>query len=68
MVQAFHGNEACFYGFSEDIANQRFSLIITEPLRVVHRGSDHHFGDENDARVRWVSEPVFFYYEPIATF
>jgi hypothetical protein len=68
MNQAFNENGNYFEGFYEDIENQRFALIISEPLRVVYRGSDYHFGDENDAWVRWVSEPVLCFYKPIATF
>jgi hypothetical protein len=68
MNQAMSGNANYFESFYEDIVHHRFTLIISEPLKVVYQGSNHHFGDENDAWVKWVSEPVLCYYEPIATF
>ena len=68
MDQAMSSNAEYFQGFYEDISNQRFALIVTEPLKIVYQGSDHHFGLENDAWVQWVSEPVLCYYEPLETF
>jgi hypothetical protein len=65
MEQAIRGNANYFEDFHEDIENQRFKLIISEPLHVVYRGNDYHFGAENDAWVKWVSEPVLCYYKPI---
>ncbi len=32
------------------------------------QGGTYHFGNENDAWVKWVSIPVLCYYEPIETF
>lgn len=68
MNQAMSGDAAYFEQFYEDIRNQRFSLIITEPLKIIYYGNDHHFGLENDTWVKWVSEPVLCYYEPLETF
>lgn len=68
MNQAMSGDQAYFEEFYEDIRSQRFSLIITEPLKIIYYGNDHHFGLENDTWVKWVSEPVLCYYEPIETF
>ncbi len=65
MEQAIRGNANYFESFHEDIVNQRFNLIISEPLHVAYKGSDYHFGVENDAWVKWVSEPVLCYYKPI---
>ena len=67
MDQAMSNDAGYFEGFYEDISNQRFALIISEPLKIIYQGSDHHFGDENDTWVDWVSKPVLCYYEPIAT-
>lgn len=66
MEQAMRGNADYFELFYEDIANHRFDLIISEPLHVYYVGDDYHFGSENDAWVKWVSEPVLCYYKPIA--
>lgn len=68
MDQALSAEAEYFAGFHSDLAQTRFALIISEPLKVVYRGEEHHFGDENDAWVRWVAEPVLCYYEPIKTF
>lgn len=68
MDQALSAEAEYFAGFHRDLAQTRFALIISEPLKVVYRGEEHHFGDENDAWVRWVAEPVLCYYEPIKTF
>jgi hypothetical protein len=68
MEQALRGNANYFESFHEDIANHRFELIVSEPLHINYIGSDYHFGVENDAWVKWVSEPVLCYYESIATF
>jgi hypothetical protein len=67
MEQAMRGNADYFTSFHEDIENHRFDLIISEPLHVSYKGSDYHFGVENDAWVKWVSEPVLCNYKPIAT-
>jgi len=68
MDQAMSGDTEYFKGFYEDISQQRFKLIISEPLKIVYQGSDHHFGLENDTWVKWVSEPILCYYEPLFTF
>lgn len=68
MDQALSAEADYFAGFHRDLAEKRFALIISEPLKVVYRGEEHHFGDENDAWVRWVAEPVLCYYEPLKTF
>ena len=49
------------------IHDQRFALIISEPLNLIIRGEDYAFGDENDAYVKWVTMPLTCSYEPIYT-
>lgn len=62
------GEEALFFEtFYADITSQRFSLIITEPLRTPEKDSSVEFGEENNAWVKWVSVPVLCYYEPKIT-
>ncbi len=51
-----------------DLAARRFSLIITSPLRTPIKDSSYQFGEENNAWVKWVSNPVLCYYEEINIF
>jgi hypothetical protein len=67
MNQALSENAAYFEGFYADLASQRFSLIITEPLRTPIKDSSFQFGEENNAWVKWVAAPVLCYYEPLTT-
>jgi hypothetical protein len=48
--------------------NQRFALIISEPMTIQYQGRTHQFGEENDAWVTRVAEPVLCYYQPQTTF
>jgi hypothetical protein len=32
------------------------------------RESEYHFGDENNAWVKWVAGPILCYYKPLVTF
>jgi hypothetical protein len=68
MDQAMSNNADYFQGFYEDLARQRFALIVSEPLKVNLKGSEYSFGEENDVWVKWVSKPLLCYYEPIETF
>jgi len=67
MNQALSGNADYFDTFYADLASQRFSLIITEPLRTPVQDSSYQFGEENNAWVKWVAGPVLCYYEPLET-
>jgi hypothetical protein len=49
--------------FWNDLKNHRYGLIITEPLFVNYKGRSESFGEENDAWVKNVAEPVLCYYE-----
>jgi len=64
MEMAMSDNAAYMDAFHADISNQRFDLIVSEPLVIQYQGRSHSFGEENDAWVRSVSEPVLCYYEP----
>ena len=68
MDEAMAENADYFEAFFEDLAQQRFSLILSEPLWVNYQGDTYQFGNENDAWVKWVSVPVLCYYEPVETF
>jgi len=67
MEMVMGGNETYLNEFHRRIANQEFALIISEPLKVNYKGKSKQFGEENDVYVRWVSEPVLCYYEPVKT-
>jgi hypothetical protein len=56
-----------FQDFYQDLADQRFSLIISEPLRTPAQDSSFQFGEENNAWVKWVSIPLLCYYEELDT-
>jgi hypothetical protein len=64
MDQAMAGDQTYFEQFYRDLADQRFSLIITEPLFTRIKDSSDSFGEENNAWVRWVAEPLLCYYAP----
>jgi hypothetical protein len=63
--EALSSNAQYFEGFYQDLASQRFSLIITNPVNRRLNKSEGHFGEENNAWVKWVSTPLLCYYEPL---
>ena len=67
--RSMSGDEVLFRQYYQDLQRRRFSLIVTEVLKV--RWEDpmrHGFAEENNAWVRWVAQPTLCYYEPVATF
>jgi hypothetical protein len=58
---------ASFPAFYSDLEKRRFSLIVTEPLKLPIKDSNYGFSEENNAWVKWVAAPVLCYYEPILT-
>lgn len=67
MNEALASHATYFENFYADLAAQRFSLIISEPLRTPAQDSTFQFGEENNAWVKWVSIPVLCYYEELET-
>ena len=68
MDQAMGNNSSYFKQYYQDLARRRFTLIITEPLRLKLQGAEGaQFSEENDAWVRWVSRPTLCFYKPIFT-
>ena len=57
-----------FEDFYRDLANKRFALILSEPLNVKLQDRVNAFSEENNAWVKWVSQPLLCYYEPIQEF
>jgi len=69
MDQALAGNSGYFQPYYGDLTNRRFSLILTEPLHLrLREDTGGMFSEENDAWVKWVSEPTLCFYEPVATY
>jgi len=64
MEMAMSDNSSYLDAFHNDLRNQRFALIVSEPLTTQYQGKSHSFGEENDAWVERVSEPILCYYEP----
>lgn len=67
MNEALGSRAQYFEAFYRDLLEHRFGLIITEPLRTPVKDSSYQFGEENNAWVTWVSNPVLCYYEPKIT-
>jgi hypothetical protein len=61
--KAMSGDVQYFAGFYRDLASQRFSLIITNPVNRRLDKSEGHFSEENNAWVKWVTTPLLCYYE-----
>lgn len=66
MDQAMANNTHYFETYYQDLAEKRFALIVTEPLRTKRRDDlGGPFSEENDAWVLWVSNPTLCFYEPV---
>ncbi len=63
MEQSLNSNAEYFQDFYDDLAKHRFALIISDPLRNPIKDSSFQFGEENNAWVKWVSNPVLCYYD-----
>lgn len=68
MDQAMAGNADYFNEFYADLDSHRFSLIINETQKVRYQNSEFDFNEENNAWVKWVSEPFLQAYKPVETF
>jgi len=67
MEMAMAGNPYYLGKFHDDIKNQRYELIVSEPLFTQFKGRSESFGEENDAWVNQVSIPILCYYTPERT-
>ncbi len=65
MDQAMAGDQSYFKQFYSDLANQRFAMIVTDPLFTKIKESDYPFAEENNAWVQWVAQPLLCYYAPV---
>lgn len=69
MDMAMADDANYFEPFIADMQNQRFSLIVSEPLYIQYQEVDYEggFGQENNSWVNWVSIPILCNYESIET-
>ncbi len=64
MDQAMASNADYFQQYYRDLSHRRFQLIVTEILHTRQEtGAD--FSEENNAWVKWVSEPTLCFYQPV---
>jgi hypothetical protein len=68
MEMAMAGNRKYMDAFYNDMKNQRFSVIITEPLYFEQKGRFIRFGEENNVWVEKVARKIDCYYEAQRTF
>ncbi len=67
MNEALSGNADYFHTFYKDLAAGRFSLIVSEKMFTPIKDSSFEFGEENNAWVTWVAEPLLCYYQETST-
>lgn len=67
MEMAMSGNADYLERFHQDLKNQRFSMIISEPVFLPIKGYTEHFGEENNAWVNSVGVNLRCYYTAIKT-
>ena len=68
LMEAAMANAPDYLGrFYDDIRNQRYALIVSEPLSREEKDGRVNFGIENNAWVKNVSRYVLCYYEPSQT-
>ena len=65
MDRAIAGDQSGLQQFYAELETQRYSLIVSDPLPVVWRGSVYPFGEENDVWVERVTLPILQWYEPV---
>ena len=68
MNEALASDAEYFQEYYADLAAQRFSLIVSEPLKIPNVERDEaSFAEEGDAWTVWVAEPTLCFYEPLFT-
>ncbi len=66
MEQSMSNNKDYFLHYYQDLAAHRFTLIVSEPLKVPIK-EEGAFSEEGDAWTKWVAAPTLCFYEPIFT-
>jgi hypothetical protein len=67
MEMAMAGNPQYLEQFHQDLKNQRYQMIVSEPLYLPVKGESERFGEENNAWVTWVGQNLRCYYTAIKT-
>lgn len=62
MEMAMADNQSYLARFRDDIGNQRFALIVVDPLNDIIMRSNRSFSEENNAWVRRVVRPILCNY------
>lgn len=65
MEMAMSQNEAYLEKFREDLETHRFALIVMEPINLMIQSSSDSFGEENNAWVQSVAQPLTETYHTI---
>lgn len=68
MEMAMADNVAYLLNFRGEIENQRFSLIVVDPLRPIIMSSERSFAEENNVWVRRVARVILCNYREEAVF
>jgi hypothetical protein len=63
IEQALASNTLYFQAFYRDLSEKRFSLVVIQPLTTFEKYGDNPFGEENNAWVKWVANPLLCFYE-----
>lgn len=64
MEMAMSRNKPYLDSFHGDLRDRRFAMIVVHDLETTLQGRGHSFGEENDAWVEEVSQPILCWYEP----
>jgi len=67
MEAAMAGDPEYLARFEDDLKNQRFGLIVSEPISLKQKEASGEFAAENNAWVKNVSRPLLCYYKPLKT-
>jgi hypothetical protein len=62
MEMVMSGNRPYLDKFHNNLREQRFAVIVSGEQLINYQGSAYAFGEENDAWVKEVSEPMLCYY------
>jgi hypothetical protein len=65
MDHAMAGSGIVLEDFYGDIQNQRFKMIVSDPMPIVWKGRGYSFGEENDAWVQNITVPLLEWYQPV---
>lgn len=68
MEMAMSNQEVYLDAFRADIQNQRFALIVVDPLKFRLLGSNYPMGEENNAWARRVIRPILCNYQVAASY